>query len=88
MKLKYEFETTELGDQIIAVPVGENATDFKGVITLNEYGAAILNRMKEETTVDKIVDSLLEEFDGTREELSAYVEKFAEKLRSEELLDA
>ena len=86
MKLKYEFETTELGDEIIAVPVGDNARDFGGVINLNDSGAAILKLLQKDTTVEQIVSSLLEEYEGTKEEMTAFVEKFIDKLRREELL--
>lgn len=86
MKLKYEFETTELGDEIIAVPVGDNAMNFKGVLNLNGSAAAILKCLKEDTTVEKIVSSLMEEYEGGKTELTASVEKFTAKLRSEGLL--
>ena len=86
MKLKYEFETTELGDQIIAVPVGENAGDFKGVLTLNASAAAILKLLQKDTTADEIVSVLTEEYEGTKEEMTAFVERFINKLRDENLL--
>ena len=86
MKLKYEFETTELGDQIIAVPVGENAMDFKGVLNLNASAAAILKLLQKDTTADEIVSALTEEYEGTKEDMTAYVERFINKLREENLL--
>ena len=87
MKIKYDFETTELGDQIVAVPVGDGARDFKGVITVNASGAAILERLRKETTVEEITASLMEEYEGTKEALMASVEKMVVRLRSEGLLD-
>lgn len=86
MKLKYEFETTELGDEIIAVPVGDNAMGFKGVLKLNPSAAAILRLLKEDTTVEQVVSSLVEEYEGGKEELTAFVEKFVGKLEDEGLL--
>ena len=86
MKLKYEFETTELGDEIIAVPVGDNARDFSGVLNLNASAAAILKLLKEDTTVEQIVLSLMEEYEGGKEKLTAFVEKFVQKLDDEGLL--
>lgn len=87
MKLRYEFETTELGDQIIAVPVGDNARDFSGVINLNDSAVAILKLLQKETTMEEIVSNLLEEYEGTKEEMTAFVEKFISKLRTEDLLN-
>ena len=86
MKLKCEFETTELGDEIIAVPVGDNARSFGGVLNLNDSAAAILKLLQKDTTVEKIVSALLEEYEGTTEEMTAVVEKFIDKLRKENLL--
>lgn len=86
MKLRYEFETTELGDEIIAVPVGDNARDFSGVLNLNDSAAAILKQLQKDTTVEQIVSALLEEYEGTKEEMTAFVEKFIDKLRNEDLL--
>ena len=86
MKLKYEFETTELADEIIAVPVGDNARDFSGVLNLNDSAAAILKLLQKDTTVEQIVSALLEEYEGTKEEMTAFVEKFIGKLRNEDLL--
>ena len=86
MKLKCEFETTELGDEIIAVPVGDNAGSFGGVLNLNDSAAAILKLLQKDTTVEKIVSALLEEYEGTTEEMTAVVEKFIDKLRKENLL--
>ena len=86
MKLKYAFETTELGDEIIAVPVGNNARDFGGVLNLNDSAAAILKLLQKETTAEEIVSNLLEEYEGAREEITAFVEKFIDKLRKEDLL--
>ena len=86
MKLKYTFETTELSGEYIAVPVGDNADGFKGVLNLNASGVAILKLMKEDTTVDGIVTELMKEYDGTKEELTAFVEKFTAKLQEEGLL--
>ena len=86
MKLKYEFETTELGDEIIAVPVGDNARNFGGVINLNDSAAAIMKLLQKDTTVEQIVSALLEEYEGTKEGMTAFVEKFIDKLRKEDLL--
>ena len=86
MKLKYEFETTELGDEIIAVPVGDNALDFKGVLNLNGTAADILKLLKTETTEAELVSALAKNYDATAEELAAAVKDFVAQLRKEALL--
>ena len=86
MKLKYEFEITELGDSLIAVPVGDKLTGFSGVINMNESAVAIMKLLQEDTTVEQIVSALLEEYEGTKEEMTTFVERFIDKLRKEDLL--
>ena len=87
MKLKYNFETTELGEEIIAVPVGDKAREFSGVINLNDSAATILKLLQEETTVERIVSALMEKYEGDKEEITVFVEKFINKLKSENLLN-
>lgn len=87
MKLKYEFVTTELDEQKIAVPVGDNARDFRGVLNMNGSAAAILKLLAEDTTVEQIVQALMQEYEGSAEELTGYVEKFVQQLREEGLLE-
>ena len=87
MKLKYEFVTTEADNEIIAVPVGSNASEFKGVLNLNSTGAAILSLMKNETTVEEIARGLSEKYDASAAELTPYVERFINKLRAAKLLE-
>ena len=86
MKLKSRFETTELGKDLIAVPVGDRANEFGGVIRMNASAGAILKQLQEDTTPERIVSALTAEYEGTEEELTAYVQKVLDKLRAEKLL--
>ena len=40
MKIKYTFEKMELDGEIVAVPVGERAADFRAVLYVNEEAKA------------------------------------------------
>lgn len=86
MKLRCEFEITELGEQMVAVPVGDNATEFSGVLKLNDSAASILKLLKKDTTVDEIVSALMKEYDSNTEVITAFVNKFINSLREEDLL--
>lgn len=77
MKLKYEFEVMNLEDHFVAVPVGEGATEYHGVIKMNDSAAIMFNLLKEETTEHEIVTRLLGEYDGTpKEKIEDYVHSF------------
>jgi len=67
MRLKCDFEVMDLNEEKIAVPVGDNATLFHGVIKLNDTAALILKLLKEDTSEEAIVEALLAEYDATKE---------------------
>lgn len=87
MKSKYTFEKMELDGQIVAVPVGENATDLHAVLNLNEEALSILECLKEEITEEGIINRLLSEYDSTEDELKPLVHVFIEQLRQEKIIE-
>lgn len=88
MRLKYQFETMELEDQVVAVPVGNNSNEFHGVVKLNETSAHIFELLKEETTEEAIVNKMMDIYDAPKDTLSADVKKFVEELSERGLLDS
>lgn len=85
MKLKSNFITQQIDDTQFLVPVGGEA--FSGIIRSNESAAFIVNALKEETTVEKIVDAMAKEYDAPRAVLEADVNAIIEKLRSVNALE-
>ena len=86
MKSKFILEKMELDGEIVAVPVGENASELHAVLNLNEEAMRILELLQQETTEDEIMDILLKEYTGDPEEIRAYVRQFLKKLEEEGLL--
>ena len=80
MKLKYEFVVNEIADKTVAVTVGNDAENFAGMIRLNETGAFIFEKLREDTTEEAIVDAILEEYDIDRETASEVVHDFVDYL--------
>ena len=87
MKLKYVFETVEMDDQIVAVPIANGDNGFIGVIKMNETAAFIFNCLSEDTTEEAIVAQLLKEYDAQPEELANYVHSYIEQLREKDILE-
>lgn len=81
MKLKYTFEMMELDDQQMAVPVGEGADEFHGILKLNGSAAEILKLLKEDTTEEAVTAALLEKYDIQEEELRKYVHDYISELK-------
>ncbi len=75
MRLKYQFETMNLEDQIVAVPVGADVNEFRGVVKLNETSAFIFGLLTKDTTEESIVDAMEKEYDAPRSEIAEGVRK-------------
>lgn len=86
MKLKYEFVTLDMNGQIAAVPVGDTAGEVHGMIRMNKTASVILSLLKEDTTEEQIVDTLMERFDAERELLSSEVHRVIIYLQNEGLV--
>lgn len=86
MRLKYTFETMELGDQIVVIPVGDGASNFHGVIKVNEVGAKILKYLSEDLSEDVIIERLIEEYDAPLEVLQESVRCFLSSFEEKGML--
>lgn len=87
MKLKYNFETMELDDRVVAVPVGENVSVFRGVIKMNDTAARILDLLKDDTTEKAIIDSLAEEYEAPLEAIANDVHEYISELQAKGFLE-
>lgn len=83
MKAKFSFEIMDLDDGMVAVPVGDGAEQFYGVLKVNETAQAILSLLEQETTEEEIVKSLLAKYNGEATKIAEYVHEFIGKLIEE-----
>lgn len=84
MKLKDNFIThMSNGEQILVDVSGE----FSGLIRNNESAAMIVDCLKTETSVSKIVEQLSLEYEASNEELESAVKTVIDKLRSVGAID-
>ena len=87
MNLRYEFAVMDMGGEFAAVPVGDDANRFHGMLKLSAASADILFLLKEETTPEKVREYLKEKYpDSTDGEIGRILEDFLDKLRAEGLL--
>lgn len=82
MKIKDSFVLSEIGGSYIVVPTGADTVDLNGMITLNETGAFLWEKLSEERTSDELADEILKEYDIDRETVLTDIKEFVEKLRS------
>ena len=86
MKIKGELLIREVAGEIIAIPLGETALRFNGMICLNEVSAHIWKGLQEETSKEEMLNSILQEFDVSMEEASTDLEDFLHQLKENDLL--
>lgn len=80
MKRNTNFILREIAGENILVATGEAAQIFNGMITLNEVASFIWKNIDECKTVDKLIASILEEFDIEEETARRDIESFTAEL--------
>ena len=80
MKRNTNFILREIAGENILVATGEAAQIFNGMITLNEVASFIWKNIDECKTVDKLIASILDEFDIDDETARRDIESFTAEL--------
>lgn len=87
MKLKYDLEFMEVGKDIVAVPVGDNANELHAMININNESKQILELIKESNTPEEVLDKLCKLYpNDNRNELGQQLCDFLNQLIREGLL--
>ncbi len=86
MRIVSGFHVRQVLDELIAIPTGDAAAKMSGIISLNEVGKLLFEKLQSEQTEVTLVQALLDEYEVTREEAQADVREFLESLRGSGLL--
>ena len=86
MKLKDGFVLGNIAGEHVVLPSGDDL-DLSTMTTLNDTGRFIWEQLEKETSVEKIVDAILGEYDISREDAEKHVTAFVEKLRGYNFLE-
>ena len=87
MKIKNGFAKWKSADSNIVVTVGRATNDFNGMITLNDSGSFFWDCLTHETTIDKVVEKVISEYDIDTETAKRDIEKFIKMLEDNNLLE-
>lgn len=89
MKLKHSFLITELGEEIVAVPVGEEGSDggFRGIVRLNETAAVVWRGLIDGLNEQQIAEQFVREYDVDMETALAAVQKIVAQNREAGFLE-
>lgn len=86
MKLKDGFVLRQVAGEYVAIPSGDEV-NLNRMITLNETGAFLWERLDKETTREALAEALLSEYDVDRDTAVRCVEEFTAKLEEYGFLD-
>jgi hypothetical protein len=77
----------QIMNDVVAVPVGQTAREFNGMILLNEVSKVLWETLSLGTTLEKLTDAITEQFAVSREEATADILEFLDRLRNAQLLE-
>jgi len=81
LKIKDGFIVREILDSYMAVPVGERTREVHGVIALNETGAFLWKMLEEDTSEDKLIASMVKEYEITEKTAKDDIKEYLSFLR-------
>ena len=81
LKIKEGFIVREILDSYMAVPVGERTREVHGVIALNETGAFLWKMLEEDTSEDKLIASMVKEYEITEKTAKDDIKEYLSFLR-------
>ena len=86
MKIKDGFMMKSIAGTDVVVPTGSNTVSFGSVITLNETGVFLWQKLQEEITQEQLVSAMLEEYNIDEATAKNDVAEFIIKLQEVGLL--
>ena len=88
MRAKKDVILREIAGEHILVPVGGNAADFMGIMTLNDSGMFLWELLlRQDCTEEMLVQALLDEYEVERPTAAADVRALLEMLQNVRLLE-
>ena len=85
MKLKEGFMLKEVAGSNIVIPVGQ--IDFTAMITVNETGAFLWERLMNHTTIEELCADMVREYDIDESTAKRDIEAFIKILSDNNLLE-
>ena len=87
MKIRKEFVLREIAGDYIIIPTGKTTLAFKGLITVNEVGAALWKMLQSEKSLDELVKAILDEYDVEERVAREDIQEFLETLGKNGILE-
>jgi isocitrate lyase len=76
MRRSREFVLREVAGKYVAVPLGQVAETFRGMITMNKTAKFLWDLLEEEQTEESLIKALIQTYGITEERAAGTVKKF------------
>ena len=86
MKIRYDFTVREIAGECILVPMGAGALEFSGMMTTNDVGAFMVEKLGQDISKEELVQAVIDEFEIDKATVMVDVEDFLEQLKRMNLL--
>lgn len=87
MKIKDGFLLREVAGNYVVIAVGEDAVNFNSIITVNEIGAYIWNKINEGKNEEAIADDIIGEYSIDRNTALKDIGEFINQLREAGIIE-
>lgn len=87
MRVKQGFVLREICGEYIIVPTGEIAIEFNGLMTVNEIGAFLWERLNQEVSFEDLLQAILDEYDVDEVTARIDLKEFIEYLNKYQILE-
>lgn len=87
MKIEKEFILREIAGDYVIIPTGKTTLELNGLITVNELGAFLWEKLQQDITKAELVEAVLAEYEIDRETVEKDVDEFLEELVKNRILE-
>jgi len=88
MKIKSNYVIKTIGEEIVVVPIKDEAVRFNGIITLNKTGKFLFQSLQEKAlTKEELLEIVLEKYDVEKDVASKDLEAFLDICKENDLLE-
>lgn len=81
MKRNENYIMQQIAGKYVIVPVGKEASDFHGMLSVNATGAYLWELLAQEQTLESLTQALTERYDVTSEQARTDVEEFIKTIK-------
>ena len=87
MKVEKEFVLREIAGDYVIIPTGKTVLSFNGLISVNDVGAFLWELLQKDTTVEKLVKAVLDEYEVDETTAREDIQEFLDALVAGHVLE-